>query len=422
MCLNIFLKTTLLLFILSPVLRAQQVPDLDFSVSIEAPHYTEGTGPVIGIDGGHNNLHQLDGGFAPFAKLARADGYRVKAVPALDPGKLEALDILIIANALHASNVGNWQNPVPSAFSEAEIDLLEQWVRAGGKLWVIADHMPYGGAARALAERFGFQYENGFVMRKEQAWPPDLYTKSDGNLNDNILTRHLDTLAGFTGSALKAPEGALVAGTFLPTHQLLLPEVAWQFDEKTEVGSVDGYVLGAVQAYGLGKVAFFTEAAMFTAQIVQEKFKVGFNSPVAPYNQQFALNILHWLEGEAAGEIVGQLLAKQAVAFENNNMDAVAACYAQDGIIYEPTGEEIIGATAIRDYWKRLTDRAVAWDSEILEAEQVGPQIIAVCRFDIRFKRPDGQTVNARSKAMITFKKEAGLYKIHRDFYLPLPK
>lgn len=290
------LKTMLFCFGISSVLIAQQVPDLDFSVSIDHPSYAAGEGPVIGIDGAHNNLHQLEGGFAPFAKLARADGYQLKAVPKLSKAELEALDILVIANALHASNVGNWQNPVPSAFTTAEIKLLEKWVKSGGRLWVIADHMPYGGAAQALSEKFGFFYENGFTIRKErQGWPPELYTKADGNLHDNVLTTGVDTLAGFTGSALKCPEGALVAGTFLPTHHLLLPDIAWQFDENTEVRPVEGYVLGAVQDYGRGKVAFFTEAAMFTAQIVQEKYKVGFNAPVAPYNQQFALNILHWL-------------------------------------------------------------------------------------------------------------------------------
>lgn len=298
MFLKQFLKITFCFFCFLPPITGQQAPDLDFPVSVEHPRYRSENGPVIGIDGGHHNLHQLEGGFAPFAKLARADGYQVKALPELSRARLDSLDILIIVNALHASNIGNWQNPVPSAFTQAEINLLETWVQSGGKLWVIADHMPFGGAAADLATAFGFTYENGFVMRKSQAWPPERYTKSEGTLLENSLTEAVDTLAGFTGSALKSPDGALIAGKFPSTHQLLLPEVAWQFNEQTEVRSLDDYVLGAVKEHGGGRVAFFTEAAMFTAQIVQDRYKVGFNSPVAPYNQRFALNVLHWLDGE----------------------------------------------------------------------------------------------------------------------------
>lgn len=284
-------------------IAAQQRPDLNFPVSIDQARFKADAGPVIGIDAGHNNLHQLEGGFAPFARLARADGYRTKSMTEFSTSELDQIDILVIANALHTSNVGNWQNPVPSAFTGAEIDLLQAWVERGGRLWVIADHMPYGGAAQELGKRFGFLYENGFIIRKEgREWPPELYTKADGTLYDNELTQNIDTLASFTGSALQAPEGAMVIGHFPETHHLLLPEIAWQFEERTEIRPVEGYVLGAVQAYGKGKVAFFTEAAMLTAQLVQENFKVGFNSPAAPQNQQFVLNVLHWLDESATGK------------------------------------------------------------------------------------------------------------------------
>jgi len=72
--------------------------------------------------------------------------------------------------------------------------------------------------------------------------------------------------------------------------------VAWQFEENTIEKPIDNVVMGAIKIHGNGKVAFFTEAAMFTAQIVQEKFKVGFNSPSAPQNIQFVLNTIHWLD------------------------------------------------------------------------------------------------------------------------------
>ncbi|GAB5554784.1 MAG: hypothetical protein Sapg2KO_43750 [Saprospiraceae bacterium] len=275
---------------------AQQSPDTLFTPQLTQAKYDLGQGPVVAIDGGHNNLHRLDGGFAPFARLLSADGYQMRAMNAFSPEAFADIDVLVIVNALHESNIRNWKLPTPSAFTKTEIDLVNKWVEAGGRLLVIADHMPYGGAANDLAQAFGFQYENGFAMGKTQRWPPELYTKEASTLLDNELTKGIPELAGFTGSALIAPKTATTIAIFPKKHRLLLPEVAWQFKNNSTKKPLKQQVFGAVQDYGKGKVAFFTEAAAFTAQIVQKDFKVGFNSPKAPYNQQFVLNVMHWLD------------------------------------------------------------------------------------------------------------------------------
>ncbi|HET8859359.1 hypothetical protein [Marivirga sp.] len=88
----------------------------------------------------------------------------------------------------------------------------------------------------------------------------------------------------------------------------LIPEVACEFDANAIEKSTANLVMGAIKRYGKGKVAFFTEAAMFTAQIVQEKYKVGFNSPVAPQNIQFLMNTIHWLNN---GRLVDRVKNKE---------------------------------------------------------------------------------------------------------------
>lgn len=290
-------------YLLFPVLlmslfcAAQPVPDLDFPTTVNLPRYPEGTGPVVGIDGGHNNLHKKGGGFQPFCNLLEADGYQTLEVLKINEEELNSIQVLVIANPLHASNLGNWQNPVPSAFTDSEISAIKKWVSAGGSLFVTADHMPFGGAAYALAQAFGFSYENGFTINKGQSsWPPETYSKAAGNLLENPVTEGIDSIAAFTGSALRCPEGAIPIARFPETHHLLLPEIAWQFDSTTIQKALDDYVLGAIMPFGKGKVAFFTEAAMFTAQLAQNRFKVGFNTPQAPQNQQFVLNLVHWLD------------------------------------------------------------------------------------------------------------------------------
>ena len=70
--------------------------------------------------------------------------------------------ILVIANALNERNVDNWSLPTLSAFSQEEIKIIEKWVYNGGRLFLIADHMPWPGAAADLATVFGFKFYNCF--------------------------------------------------------------------------------------------------------------------------------------------------------------------------------------------------------------------------------------------------------------------
>jgi len=277
-------------------LFSQQQPDLDFPINIENPKYTGVETALIGIDASHNNLHTLKANFAPFAKLMEADGYKPISIEKITEEILDSLNIFVISNAIDSSNVGNWRRPIANAFTDSEINIIERWVKDGGSLLVIADHMPFAGATNELAKKFGFSYEDGFVMNEGRSWPPETYSKKAGNLFDTPITENIDSLAAFTGSALNAPSGATIIAKFPDSHKLLIPEVAWQFEENTIEKPIDKVVMGAISKYGNGKVAFFTEAAMFTAQIVQEQYKVGFNSPAAPQNIQFVLNTIHWLD------------------------------------------------------------------------------------------------------------------------------
>ncbi|WP_299525918.1 DUF4440 domain-containing protein [Winogradskyella sp.] len=411
------------------VFAQQQKPDLDFDVSIKSPKYSDEYTALIGVDDSHNNSHTIDGGFQPFAKLLRADGYQLQPVSNITSANLKLLNTFIIANPIHQSNIGNWKRPIENAFSPQEIQVLKSFVINGGSLMVIADHMPYAGATNELAKAFGFNYEDGFVMSEKQVWPPEVYSKKQGNLYETVITKNIDSLAGFTGSGLRIPENAIKVASFPKTHKLLIPEIAWQFENNTKRLDASDLMMGAIMHFGKGKVAFFTEAAMFTAQIVKDKFKVGFNSPRAPQNKQFVLNVMHWLDNGKIQkrqeqnspdyQIVKTLLNKQAKAYEANKMDEVANYYTTDAIIYNPNGNEIRGINDVTVYWRQLDGIAVSWKTQILETESIGEQVLAICRFDIVYKKGD-EAVTAKSKAILTIKQQDGEFKIYRDFYMPI--
>jgi hypothetical protein len=145
---------------------AQQVADTGFAPAVERPAYAADRGPKVAIDEAHLNFHTADGGYAPFAKLLRLDGYQVQANR--DPftaGSLGRADILVVANAMHKQSEADWA-PLPtlSAFTAQEVAAAEAWVRAGGSLLLIADHMPLAGHAEALAAAFGVRFQNGFAQ------------------------------------------------------------------------------------------------------------------------------------------------------------------------------------------------------------------------------------------------------------------
>ncbi len=295
------------LLCMAPVcLVAQQTADTTFYAEIENPTYAPGAGPVVLIDEAHHNYHTADGRYLAFATLLRRDGYVVRGSNSqFTPAVLAAADILVISNALHERNQEDWSLPTPSAFTEAEIAAVGAWVRAGGALMLIADHMPMPGAAASLAAVFGVEFLNGFAFESEtDTEGPMIFRRSDGSLRAHPITdgrahsERVDSVASFTGQAFRIGSDAEPLMVFRPTGISYNPRTAWRFEEDTEVTSVDGWSQGAVLRFGRGRVALFGEAAMFTAQVAvqgTDRFLMGMNRPEAAHNQHFLLNILRWL-------------------------------------------------------------------------------------------------------------------------------
>jgi hypothetical protein len=291
--------------------NAQQVADSAFSPPIHDPAFESGTGPVVLIDEAHFNFHTAGGRYLTFANLLRQDGYQVK--PSAAPftrDLLEEADILVVSNALAEANETDWSNPTHPAFENLEVEAVREWVRDGGSLLLIADHMPMPGAADSLAAAFGLLFNNGFALDLEVGGGLITFRSSDGSLADHVITRgrgeveSVDSVTSFTGQAFWAPADVQPLLVVPEGISLLLPEVAWEFSENTPRLSAEGMLQGAVLRFGAGRVAAFGEAAMFSAQLGgAQRQPVGMNAPEAAQNYQFLLNVVHWLSGMLDPEV-----------------------------------------------------------------------------------------------------------------------
>jgi hypothetical protein len=320
--------------LLAAAVAVAQMPDPSFKPTIESPAYTS-THPRVVIDQAHGNYNTADGLYGPLADLLRADGYEVAAGTRPFSAGIHA-NVLIIANATRG-------------IGAKEIGAVASWVDGGGALLLIADHTPYGAAARALSRRFGVDMGNGFVfdfdpghsasgeasLSRYSGQTDLLFDDQNELLGHHAINRgrnsreQVHRVIAFTGQSLSVPRGAAVLLRLGPnaieTQPRRAPEVPTPAEkllgfslyqkrgsppdraklaEATKRFGVGGRAQALALRVGRGRVVIAGEAGMFSAQLFRRtlpngkrvQFRLGMNVP-GNDDRQFVLNVLHWLSG-----------------------------------------------------------------------------------------------------------------------------
>lgn len=291
-----------------------QRADPNFHPAVAEPAF-RGQAPRVTYDEGHRNAHTAGGRYRPFVELLRRDGYRVsRGTRQFSALTLANTDLLVIVNAAGGKvyKIGALELPTRSkrerdhpAFRADEIAAVRDWVRAGGSLLLIADHMPFPGSVANLADAFGVVFLNGYAKKSASEGGTLIFTRA-GGLADHPIVRGRDAseevtaLKAFTGQAFRAVVPVAPLMRMPPDWAVFYPYEAGEFTSTTPAESARGLVQGAVLHHGQGRVAVFGEAAMFSAQSAINGDKVvrmGMNDPEASQNAQFVLNVVHWLSG-----------------------------------------------------------------------------------------------------------------------------
>ena len=274
-----------------------QVVDPDYDTTIANPAYTV-RHPTILFDEAHHNLHTAGGLYKPFVELITHDGYRVESNrKAFTKDVLAPYDILVIANATGAAGTG--LGPASPAFTAAECQAVDAWVKGGGSFLFITDHYPYGAAAQPLAKRFGVAMSQGQTLDSQNSIPgiPStlIFARENELLGNHPInwgrgpSEQISRVVTYSGQSLLGPRGSVPF--------LMLAETAVNRSQlDNSLTPAGGRSQGLAFIHGKGRVVVMGEAGALSAQFDQRGKPFGMNVEGTD-NRQLSLNIMHWLSG-----------------------------------------------------------------------------------------------------------------------------
>ncbi len=266
----------------------------------------------------HNIMATASGGYRPLVRLLTEAEFDV--TPNTLPFNLERLsktDVLVIANPNGADERAPVDDRAISAFTDPEIETVEEWVRSGGGLLLVTDHYPTGVAARRLAERFGVKLSGGWTDDPAHRWALAgygqifgylVFSLENGLLTDHPITRgryeweQIEGIATITGGSMEGPAGSVSLLRLSPTAVDWIPSSAPRANSNTTPQaqardfnpcpscdriSAAGRSQGIAFVFGRGRVVIIGEMGVL----------VDYSVP-GMQNRQFALNTVRWLARE----------------------------------------------------------------------------------------------------------------------------
>ena len=289
------------------------------SLSVGMPSAQAPSAHSVMLDEAHHNIMATaSGGYRPLVQLLTDAGFTVtpNTLP-FRPDRLATTDVVVIANPNGADERAPLDERATSAFTDPEIDAVEQWVRGGGGLLLVTDHYPTGVAARSLAERFGVKLFGGWTDDPANRWALPGYGHIFGylvfSLENNLLPDHpitrgsdewekIEGVSTITGGSMEGPPGSVSLLRLGPTAVDWIPSSTPRGASNTspqapatdfnpcpscDQVSAAGRSQGIAFVFGRGRVVIIGEMGAL----------VDYSVP-GMQNRQFALNIVRWLNRE----------------------------------------------------------------------------------------------------------------------------
>ncbi len=269
-----------------PVGVVEQTPARTLFDEAHRPVYSVDPSSVCGPGGGANAA----GGYADMAQHILDNGnYEINIThERLTPEMLEDCDILVVPCSFSTYD--------PAAdYADAEIDAIEQWVKAGGGLLLIADHSSFATDMDDIAARFGVRWGHNVVTDPD---PEDYVGGTDYWIvfdeEDNMPLKHQppdeDEIYKITENISRIEyycSNAFVQESEEAKAPLITDSNANIPNEPALLAIPNGNVTGA------GRAVFITDSNVFdNAEDCDNDGDLDFWDSD---NEQLALNIIDWL-------------------------------------------------------------------------------------------------------------------------------
>ena len=103
-------------------------------------------------------------------------------------------------------------------------------------------------------------------------------------------------------------------------------------------------------------------------------------------------------------------------AFNKNDMNTVAAFYADDGEIVYDNDYTVKGRTNLDKYWLDLKDLGRGWKLTVVEIGGQGEFVYQLGKSDLKYMRQGKEASSITNFVLLWRKQNDGTYKIFRDY------
>ena len=273
--------------------------DPNFISQIDQPQFAHKDGPLIMVDGGHNNFFVMTGLIEPLLDLLANDGYRIEiSRKKITDSTLARAKVFLVITPM-SSPYTDAADSFYGAYSKEELLALEKWVSNGGGLIVFSEHFPFDVAVSDLLETFDIETTIGVTIDHDfSAADVGQIIFENERLGETHPTiggkRQVKKLASYGGSSLNGDSYSNLLK--LSSHAINVSR-EWMGIEGGPIGSGDSQ--GLAGAYGKGRVVALGDSNGFIAMVVDDgnsRNVAGMNDPKYDW-RNFVLNTFDWLSG-----------------------------------------------------------------------------------------------------------------------------
>ncbi len=245
----------------------------------------------VAFDGSHLPFNLITTGFNSFAMDLVSNGFAVSTMNTLSSAYLSACDVLVLT-------------PGTMGYDSAEIDIIEDFVNAGGGLFVVLDWSAFGDALDPVMGRFGFTRDSTNYLNDTNDYTvePRWVVYGTDTMTNHSITQKVDTLEFYRGTGLQSiPASATI---------LVTTDTDGTGVWSTGAAAIGVPVAASVVTSGNGRVAVITDSNLLRSD--ENTDGDGTVDYFDGENEIFLVNSIRWLS--AAG------ITEKHVLFEESHM------------------------------------------------------------------------------------------------------